>query len=203
VALIEDYNIRAMRWPLPWRLRLINRLFLNPWFHLQNVFEAEGSGKLDFFMEKLRVEIRRMKVSVHGILAVIRHRLQPGSASVAPVAKLADIYDQADEQFEVRPYPGELTLFFAERHLAGFAIPFGGWGGIAEGGLRLYSLPFSSRGSLIEPYVSITARKLRECLDRAIEASMIASDECACALACMNVPVDNSQLETHTQVQSS
>ena len=63
VALIETYNLRAMRWPLPLPQRLINRFVINPYFHLQNLAAAEGEGKRTFFMEKLRVEIARVKDS--------------------------------------------------------------------------------------------------------------------------------------------
>ena len=38
-------------------------------------------------------------------------------------AKLADIYEDALTAYDVQPYPGELTLFIAERHLAGFDVP--------------------------------------------------------------------------------
>ena len=45
VGMIETYNIRALRWPLPLHQRAINRFILNPFFHLQNLLEAEGEGK--------------------------------------------------------------------------------------------------------------------------------------------------------------
>jgi thioesterase domain-containing protein len=90
---------------------------------------------------------------------------------------LADVYDDAQVQYDIKPYPGELTLFFAEKHLAGFDAPLGGWEGVAAGGVRYYALPCSSRGSLIEPYVKHLARIMRNCLDRAIEQSETASND--------------------------
>ncbi len=177
VALIEIYNIRALRWPLPLHQRFINRFILNPYFHLQNTFAAEGAGKLAFFMEKLRVEITRIKTSARFGWARLRHRLLPDAAAATPPAKIADIYEEALAQYEVRPYPGELTLFLAERHLAGFHAHMGGWGEVAQGGVRLFRLPISPRGSLVEPYVGQTAAILRGCLDRAIENSRIVVHE--------------------------
>ena len=171
VALIEDFNVRAMRWPLAWHHLLINRFFLNPYFHLQNMLAAEGKDKLAFFMEKLRVEIRRAKVSIRTGWAGLQYRFSPKGDSAPQSAKLADIYEDALTHYDVQPYPGELTVFLAQRHLAGFGIQLGGWGEIAGGGVRLYSLPFSPRGSLIEPYVRQLASILRGCLDRAIEES--------------------------------
>jgi acyl transferase domain-containing protein/thioesterase domain-containing protein len=169
VALIEIYNIRALRWPLPLHQRLFNRFVLNPFYHLQNLFAAEGAGKFAFFAEKLRVETTRAKASVRLGWARLRHSLAPEGTAAAPQAKLADIYEEALAQYEVRPYPGELTVFLAERHLAGFRAPMGGWGEVAKGGVRLFSLPISPRGSLVEPYVGQLAALLRGCLDRAME----------------------------------
>jgi thioesterase domain-containing protein len=177
VALIEIYNIRALRWPLPLHQRFINRFILNPYFHLQNLFAAEGAGKLAFFMEKLRVEITRIKASARLGLARLRNRLLPDIAAATPQAKIADVYEEALAQYQVRPYPGELTLFLAERHLAGFHAHLGGWGEVAQGGVRLFTLPISPRGSLVEPYVGQTAAILRGCLDRAMENSKTAVHE--------------------------
>ena len=198
VALIEDYNVRAMQWPLTRRHLWINRLFLNPYFHLNNVFKAEGAGKLDFFMEKLRVELRRARVSMRGIWTALRHRLAPNGDVPEPRAKLADIYEDALVQYDVRPYPGELTLFLAERHLAGFDVPLGGWEEIAQSGVQLHSLPFSPRGSLIEPYVGQLARALRRCLDRKIDKSPIDPGDRNSALTCQEVTTDGLQIEVHT-----
>ena len=179
VAMIEDYNLRAMRWPLALHHHLINRFFLNPYFHLRNVLSADGRGKFDFFMDKLNVEIRRMTVSVRGSWSRIEDLFFPRRASAPPRAKLADVYDDAQVQYDIKPYPGELTLFFAEKHLAGFNAPLGGWGGVAAGGVRYYALPCSSRGSMIEPYVKHLARILRKCLDQALDQSITASgNEC-------------------------
>jgi phthiocerol/phenolphthiocerol synthesis type-I polyketide synthase E len=197
VAMIEDYNVRAMRWPLAPRHLLINRLFLNPYFHLQNMMAAEGSAKFEFFMEKLRVEIRRAKVSARGAWAGLRHRLLPGPDSPKPRAKLADIYEDALTAYDVKRYPGELTLFVAERHLAGFGVPVGGWNDVAEGGVRVYSLPFSPRGSLIEPYVRQLASIMRGCLDRAKEQVRLNSTDFAAPLTVDAAPIESGQVEAH------
>ncbi|MGB9264202.1 MAG: thioesterase domain-containing protein, partial [Terriglobales bacterium] len=171
LALIEIYNIRSISWPLSLRQRLINRWILNPYFHLDNLLAAEGEGKRAFFMEKLRVETTRIKASAHFAWARLRDRFQTHSAAPAPQAKIADIYEEALAHYEVRPYPGELTLFLAKRHLAGFHDRLGGWGDVAQGGVRLHSLPISPRGSLVEPHVRQLAAILRACLDRATENS--------------------------------
>jgi amino acid adenylation domain-containing protein len=171
VALIETNNICKMRWPLPIHQRMINRFVLNPYFHFRNLVGAEGAGKIAFFKEKLRVEIARMKASASLEWARLRTRLLPDSQRPTMPAKLADIYEEGFDHYEVRPYPGELTVFLAKHHLAGFDIPLGGWGEVAQGGVQLFSLPMGPRGSLVEPYVGQLAALLRRCLDRAIEES--------------------------------
>ena len=198
VALIEDYNVRAMRWPLARRHVWINRFFLNPYFHLQNMLAAEGTAKFDFFMDKLGVEIRRAKVSLRARWSALRHRSSPDSISAMRRAKLADIYEDALTSYDVQPYPGELTLFIAESHLAGFDVPLAGWSEIAKGGLRLYSLPFSPRGSLIEPYVRRLASILRDCLDRAIDQSANNLKVNSFQLDHTEASFDESKVEAHT-----
>jgi thioesterase domain-containing protein len=168
VGMIETYNIHALRWPLPLHQRAINRFILNPFFHLQNLLEAEGEGKLGFFMDKLRVEMARAKASARFGWARLRHSLQP-NAVAAPPTRLADVYEDAFAKYDVKPYPGELTVFLAKRHLMGFRTELGGWAKIAPGGVRLFPLPISPRGSLVEPYVGQLASIMRACLDRAIE----------------------------------
>ncbi|MGA9527480.1 MAG: amino acid adenylation domain-containing protein [Terriglobales bacterium] len=169
VALIETYNLRAMHWPLPLHQRLINRWIVNLYFHFQNLIEAEGAGKRDFFMEKLRVEISRIKDAARFGWSRLQHRRRPDGSSGAPSARIADIYENALVQYDVRPYPGELTVFLTERRLAGFDLPLGGWDEVARDGVQLYSLPISPRGSLVEPYVGHLASILYECLTRAAE----------------------------------
>jgi len=186
VALVETYNIRSLRWPLPLHQRFINRFILNPYFYVQNLMVAEDAAKSAFSREKLHAEITRIKASVRFGWARLRHRFLPVAAGALPQAKVANIYEEALVRYEVQPYPGELTLFLAERHLAGFSDPMGGWGEVAQGGVRLFSLPSTPGGSLIEPYVGQLAPILRGCLDRAIENSKNAVPEPSLELESMH-----------------
>jgi hypothetical protein len=177
LALIEDYNIRSIRWPLSMRHRLMNRFFLNPYFHLQNLFEADGRGRLDFFVQKLRVETWRADASARFRWSRLRDRFLRSGVPSLPHIRIAEIYEEALGQYEVRPYPGELTVFLPKRHLAGFDVSSGGWEEVAQGGVRIVSLSVSPHGSLVEPYVRQLADSLRECIDRAIENSASVSLE--------------------------
>jgi hypothetical protein len=113
-------------------------------------------------------------------------------------AKLADIYEEALTRYDVQPYPGELTLFVVERHLAGFDAHLGGWGEFAQQGVRVYSLPFKPRGSLIEPYVRQLASHLRGCLDLAAEKSQGTCEEEESVTDHQNQPQDSSHAEVHS-----
>lgn len=77
-------------------------------------------------MEKLRVEIRRIKVSVRLSWSGLRYHSRLAGAPAKAQAKIADTYDQALTDYDVMPYPGGSTLFIAERHLAGLSDRLGG-----------------------------------------------------------------------------
>jgi len=164
VAMIENFNVKSTRWPLPWHLRAVNH-FLNLYYHLLNLMAAPGSGKWDFFREKARVELARARVSAR--IAADRVRRVFGVPGEYYHVKVADAFDKALEGYEVKPYPGVLTVFVAERHLAGMSDRFDGWEKVAEGGVRLFILPISPRGSLIEPFVQVLAARLDECIEDA------------------------------------
>jgi len=166
VALIEAYNIRSIPWPLPWHLRAVNRCVLNPYFHLWNLFAAQGTGKWKFFQEKLRVEISRARVTARVSWARAIRPFLPRAAEEFHHIRVADLYERALEEYDVKPFPGELTVLQPERQLAGFSDPSSGWASVAQGGLQLFTLPIAPRGSLVEPYVGQLAETLRECIDR-------------------------------------
>jgi len=147
-------------------LQIINRLVLNPYFHLRNLFAAEGTGKWRFFREKLRVEISRARVTARISWARAIRPFLPQVAEQFHHIRVADLYERALDEYDVKPFPGELTVFQPERQLAGFSDPSSGWTHVAQGGLQLFTLPIAPRGSLVEPYVKQLAETLRKCIDR-------------------------------------
>jgi len=164
LAMIENFNIKSTAWPLPLHLRLFNH-FLNPYYHLLNLLAAEGGGRWKFFREKAGVEFSRATIAARVALSRTLHWL--GMPSEYPHIRVRNAFDQALQQYEVKPYPGELTIFMAQRHLAGMGDRLGGWGQVVEGGVRVFTWPLSRRGSLVEPYVQVLAAQLRECLETA------------------------------------
>ena len=154
LALIETYNIRSVRWPLPLHQRIFNRFALNPFFKLQDYFATATTDK--------------------GVAN--RHRLS-ATPEALPPAKIAKIYEQALVQYDVKPYPGELALFLTDRHPAGFPDHLGGWAEVAQRGVQLFRVISSPGGSLEGPAAEQVAVLLRERLDLAIEHSQAALRE--------------------------
>ena len=170
MAMIENVNVRSIQWPLPWHLLWINRI-LNPYFHVRNLLAAKDRG-IDFFLEKLHTEMTRLKVTARVAWARARRSYKRGKAEGFHHIKVAYVHEKALEKWDIRPYPGEITLFMSERRLAGMTAPLGGWEQIAREGVRLYSLPVYPKGSLIEPYVGQLAEQIRGCMDRAAEKAI-------------------------------
>ena len=167
VAMFENFNPRGIPWPLKWHQQLVNRGCLNLYYHLRNIFDAEGSSRAAFFLQKLRVEMTRAKVLARVSLARAKRGLTGDASGAFHHIKVADVYEDALQRYDVKPYRGELTIFMTDRRLAGFGDRLGGWEDVAQGGVRCYSLPIGPKGSLMEPYVEQLAGLLRECLDRA------------------------------------
>ncbi len=176
LAMIEVFNVRSVRWPLPWHIRAINRLFVNPWFHFRNMRAAEGGGKLQFLTEKLDVELGRARAEAGVILTRIRQRLHLAREVEFHHLRIADVYETALAAHDIKPYPGAITLFMPKQCLMGMTDPLGGWGGVVQGGIRLHTLPFRPKGSLTEPYVGQVARLLRDCIDEVVQNEAIAAD---------------------------
>ena len=114
-------------------------------------------------MDKLRVETARAKASARFGWARLRHSLQP-NAVAAPPSRLADVYEDAFAKYDVKPYPGELTVFLAKRHLLGFRTELG------EAGERLHQ---AACGFFRYPLV----------LAAVSSSPMLASSHPSCALA--------------------
>jgi thioesterase domain-containing protein/acyl carrier protein len=177
LALIESYNVRAVRWPLPLHQRLLNRFVLNPFFHLEDFLAAENAVKSALFREQLRAQVALLKETAHSGWAGLRDRQRSTVPDAPTAAKVAKTYERTLAQYNVKPYPGELVLFLTDRHPAGFPDRLGGWAEVVQGGVRLFPLPGNPGGSLAATAVEQTALLLRGCLDLAIEHAQVAAQE--------------------------
>ena len=150
LAMIETYNIRSIRWPLPLHQRILNHFVLNPLFQLQDFLAAATTDK-----------------------GVVTRRRLPAIPNALPATEIAKIYKQALAQYDVKPYSGELVLFLTDRHPAGFPDHLGGWAEVAQSGVRTFRVPSNPGGSLEGPAAQQVAQLLRGCLDLAIQRSQV------------------------------
>jgi phthiocerol/phenolphthiocerol synthesis type-I polyketide synthase E len=162
VVMFENYNIKAMQWPLPTYMKVGNS-FLNSYYHFLNLISARG-GWFAFFKEKLKVEISRARISAWS-LWVKTHRLMGRKDEYLHHLKIGEAYDNALVHYEVKPYSGRVALFLSTKCFFGFPSTNGGWGDIIKGGLEVYKLSTYPRSSMIEPHVRELSLKLRALLD--------------------------------------
>ncbi|HEX6745675.1 MAG TPA: amino acid adenylation domain-containing protein [Longimicrobium sp.] len=89
-------------------------------------------------------------------------------------------HSEAKQRYELRPYPGPITLFRSlDGHGDGDADPTLGWGPLAEGGLEIVDVPGNHDLILQRPHVQVLAGLLRASLDGAQQPAP-ALGEAAC-----------------------
>ena len=163
--MIENYNVRTLKWPLPLHLRLANA-FLNAWYHVANLFAFRNTHKWAFFKTKLNTEISRIKISMLVSLSSATRAFGAKAGFDFPHVRVNQVYDEALTRYRPRAFDGEMVLFGAQKQLAGFKDPLYGWKDVARRGIELFTLPVKPRGSLVEPYVRNLAQTLRDCMDK-------------------------------------
>lgn len=158
VVMIENYNIKAIKWPLPTSIRLCNKA-LNVYYHIRNLFAAR-TGWWVFFNQKLKIEIMRARIAIQ--VAREKNKLQSGDKNDhLHHIKVGEAYDKALEHYDVKPYEGKVALFLANKNLFGFNVPKGGWSDIINDKLEIVVLPVKPRGTMYEPHVRQLAKRLR------------------------------------------
>ena len=123
--------------------------------------------------EKLPHLLRR---TANRLRAILGQRLQYALASLrlvktrkgAPVSAL-DLVQRSNRHalsnYELRPYPGQVTLFRAEDPDDGYIHPIdNGWAKYAPGGLQIYKVPGQHQEIFSQPNVGVLAEKLEICL---------------------------------------
>jgi phthiocerol/phenolphthiocerol synthesis type-I polyketide synthase E len=162
VAMIEIYNVKTMTWPQPLMLRVYND-FLNLIFHFRNFMAAEKNSKLDFFNEKLTVQLNRMKVSFKIGLARLFRTLNKKEAKLKyHHIRIDKAFDHALEQYDPYPYEGRIDMFVSKHRYAGFTDTLYGFGHIALNGVFVHEIDCYPRGTLAEPYVKELASHIHK-----------------------------------------
>jgi hypothetical protein len=65
-------------------------------------------------------------------------------------------------------YPGRITQFLPKKEYAHHIGPELGWNGLAAGGVETHVLQVYPAGMLVEPFVQVTAEKVKDCIERAL-----------------------------------
>ena len=149
---------------MPFSLNMANK-FLNLWYHMGNLFTGSNEAKMDFLGAKARTEFNRYKISLQVSLSSLGKYFGLKNSLNFPHIRVDEAYDEALLRYTPQVYEGVIVLFGASKRLAGFRDPLYGWGNIATKGVELFELPINPRGSLVEPFVGILAKKLEERLN--------------------------------------
>jgi thioesterase domain-containing protein len=105
---------------------------------------------------------RRLWTIAHRTYQRMGHPLPPTLRNLQMVNR------QALLEFAPRPYPGRVTLFWAQdRSESSDCDPAVAWARWATGGVEVHEVPGGHDAIVKEPYVQILAEKLRICLERA------------------------------------
>ena len=138
-------------------------------FHAGNFMILDGSGKLRFFREKLKVLRSRLTVW-RGMLA--GKDQQSGKQTESSIlANLWETNDRASLNYVPKAYRAPIVDFRPRRQYSVYLEPGVNWDGLAPGGLEVIHLPVYPAGMLPEPFVEDLARALRKALDRYTLAS--------------------------------
>ncbi|HKC23949.1 MAG TPA: amino acid adenylation domain-containing protein, partial [Thermoanaerobaculia bacterium] len=146
--------------------QLVERIDL----HVGNFLVADG------VTEKLRYVVTKAQRLVKDVAKAARRKtkkLQQLAHDLAnPLPKALRRVEKegrrAIDVYEVKPYPGRVTLFRASKQPSGYAPdPELGWSRVALGGVEVYEVPGYHGAIVYEPRVKLLAERLAECLARA------------------------------------
>jgi aspartate racemase len=164
LAMFETYNLpEESVESLP--LRGIHKA-QNLYFHLRNVLLSLSHGTVQFFKEKLRFEIERLRVRGDILLSRVSSRFNRGRAPKYQHLRVTTINERAAAAYHPLPYDGTLVLFRPRAHFLGFNEWSFGWQSVARQGVQVVEMPNYPRGSLNDPFVEILADRLRGEIDK-------------------------------------
>jgi len=81
-----------------------------------------------------------------------------------------EINSYAARKYQVKPFPGRLTLFRASVQTDSSIPPDNGWGSIFSKGIEIHETPGDHWKVLSEPGIDVLARSIADCLNRFNEA---------------------------------
>lgn len=175
VAMLETYNL-APTPRLSFSLRMIHKV-QNLYFHLTNLLLSGSQGGFDFFFEKMKVELGRVKVTLNILWSAMLEKFNYESGLQYQHLQTRILNDKAQASYTPLPYDGKITLFRTKGHYYGFGDWDFGWGSIARRGVHVVELPLYPRGTLNDPFVEVVAQRLKAEIEKILPTSSPLSPE--------------------------
>ncbi len=163
VAMIESYNVKDVKHPLPFKVRKTNEI-LNVLFHIRNFFSADGVSKIDFLKEKYRIQLSRIKFSMKYSMIRGLQLFGVNNQNGFYHLRIKKYFDQALLEYEPSEYNGKIDVFIPKAIFIGFEDPECGFGHIAKQGVVKHLIPCYPRGTLIEPFVRNLANEIQKAI---------------------------------------
>ncbi len=138
-------------------------------FHWRNFLLLPSKEKLIFIKEKANVAKGRRKVWFGMITSITRNKFHLDDGQHLSLSQLWETNDRAAANYVPEPYLGRITQFLPIKQYARYDGPELGWDKLAAGGVEIYKLPVYPAGMLVEPFVGILAKKLKVCINKALE----------------------------------
>jgi amino acid adenylation domain-containing protein len=166
LAMFETYNVQSAP-PVSVTLGVIHKAE-NLYFQVKNL--ALSGGSVEFFAEKLKVEVSRFKVHCNILWARIVDRFHPSRGVSYQHLRIQAANHQAQAAYQPVPYDGRITLFKPKVHYREFNDRHFGWENLAMQGVQIVEMPNYPRGSLNEPFVNVLARRLKAEIEKTLHA---------------------------------
>jgi acyl carrier protein len=166
LAMIETYNVGTQS-HFSFPVRMIHKL-QNICYQIGNVILSLSDGSIEFFTEKLQVELSRCKVQFKIWLGSIGNHLNLERGHRYNQLKIRDLNHDAQMEYSPKLYEGEIVLFKPRTHFLGLTDRHFGWGKVARDGVQVVEMTNYPRGGLNEPFVDALARVLMARIDKSL-----------------------------------
>ena len=136
--------------------------------HVNNLLSLRSPQQVDYIWERLSSKIKQMiPKQVRQVYQNLIHKENTEHHERFLTVMEANI--QAINHYEVKAYPGKVTLFRSKiSSPKRYALdPLGGWGEFALGGVEVIDVPGDHMSMIKEPNLPVLAAQLKACLEKA------------------------------------
>ncbi len=169
LAFFDSSNPRSGFHDAHWRPDFLYRALCHLPVAAQEVLSLPAHERLE--RVRIKIQMATMKLGLGKTGAALRKPWESvgpnGDIEVLPPVHrvFRETLFQALEAYELKRYPGRITLFRARfQPMLCSHDPWMGWGNLAGGGVKVCEVPGEHSTVLQEPHVRAVARELRACL---------------------------------------